>query len=214
MQNALFLGDISFSPACKMFEILAPAEGELRDRGSKFLAYAFPIKSAADVASQLAPLRKRYYDATHHCYAYRLGSDGATTFTNDDGEPAHTAGTPILAAIRSANFTNTLVVVVRYFGGTKLGVRGLIEAYREAAEDALSHASKQEIIPRIAFTLEYPYERTTEINKILHKIDLMTISAEYTDICKQRLAVKTEAFPALEKAFETALFHLKDIQAM
>lgn len=211
MGNALSLAIFLFVPACKMFEILAPSEGELRDRGSKFFAYAFPVKSVEEVAQCLAPLRKRYFDATHHCYAYRLGSDGATCFVNDDGEPAHSAGTPILAAIRSANLTNTLVVVVRYFGGTKLGVRGLIEAYREAAEDALAQAARQEIIPRTAFTIEYAYDRTTDVNRIMHRVDALVLAAEYTDTCRQRVAVRVEAFAAIEKAFVSVDLPLTDI---
>ena len=110
-----------------------PAEALYKEKGSKFLAYAYPVSSEEQIRECLEALRKRYYDATHHCYAWRLGADGQNYRVNDDGEPSSTAGRPILGQLLSYGVTDVLVVVVRYFGGTKLGVSGLIAAYKESA---------------------------------------------------------------------------------
>ena len=104
----------------------APAEAQFKERSSKFFAYAYPVSSPEEAMELVEGLRKRYYDATHHCYAYRLGADGGVYRANDDGEPSGTAGRPILGQMLSAGVTDCLIVVVRYFGGTKLGVPGLI----------------------------------------------------------------------------------------
>ena len=117
-------------------------------------------------------LKKKYHDARHHCYAYRLGKKGETTFATDDGEPSHSAGDPILNAIRAEQLTNVLVCVVRYFGGTKLGVRGLIEAYGEAAALALEKMDRVELIDKVIFTLKFPYDKTSEVNRILHPYEI------------------------------------------
>ena len=117
--------------------ITAASEGLFTDRGSKFIAYAFPIKSEEEIKEYLEEIKKEHWKARHHCYAWRLGIDGNTYRANDDGEPSGTAGKPILGQLDSFEITDTLVVVVRYFGGTKLGVGGLINAYKSAAIDAL-----------------------------------------------------------------------------
>src|SRR5690606_7725476 len=117
--------------------IAQPAEGLYKEKGSKFIALAYPVYTEEEIKDRLAELRKKYYDARHHCYAYMLGADKSRYRANDDGEPNHSAGDPILGQIRSADLSNVLVVVVRYFGGTKLGVSGLITAYKTATADAL-----------------------------------------------------------------------------
>lgn len=109
------------------------AEALYKDKGSKFLSYAYPVRSEAEIKEHLDALHKRYYDATHHCYAWRLGPKGESFRANDDGEPSSTAGRPILGQLLSKEVTYALIVVVRYFGGTKLGVPGLIEAYKTSA---------------------------------------------------------------------------------
>ncbi len=119
----------------------AAAEAASRERSSKFLAYAYPVRSEEEIREHLDALRKRHFDATHHCYAWRLGPRGERWRANDDGEPSGTAGKPILGQLLSAEVTDCLIVVVRYFGGTKLGVPGLIAAYREAAAEALAAAT-------------------------------------------------------------------------
>ncbi|MEO0894786.1 MAG: YigZ family protein [Bacteroidota bacterium] len=187
-----------------IYKLLEEGESLLKDRGSKFYAYAFPVEELSEVEEQLSALKKRYYDARHHCYAYRLGKDGQTTFSTDDGEPSHSAGTPILAAIRSQELTQTLVVVVRYFGGTKLGVRGLIEAYRGSAELALEGLKREEIIPKVTFLLTFPYDRTSAINKLLHPHPVHQVTADYTDICKITYWIKKDDYPLLADSLKQA----------
>lgn len=115
------------------------SEGFYKEKGSKFLSFAFPVHHEEDIKEKLDILRKKYYDARHHCYAYVLGKDKEIFRANDDGEPNHSAGDPILGQIKSNQLTNILIVVVRYFGGVKLGVGGLISAYRTAAAEAISN---------------------------------------------------------------------------
>lgn len=183
------------APSC--YRLLTPGEGQYKDRGSRFLAFAYPVAELAEIEAAVQALRKAYHDARHHCYAYRLGDGGETAFAQDDGEPAHSAGDPILGAIRTAELTWTLVVVVRYFGGTKLGVRGLIEAYRTAAAAALSGTDRAAIIPMVTFTLDFAYEETSTVNRLLHPFSFEVLHAEYTDRCRQTLSMKAADFPAL-----------------
>ena len=131
---------------------------EFKDRGSKFLAYAYPVSSAEDVKAKLQLLKKEHPKAVHHCYAYRIGTDGLLYRANDDGEPSGSAGKPILGQIDSAGIKKVLVVVVRYFGGTLLGVPGLINAYKTATQDALQHAVLIEkwIEQRVEIQFDYP----------------------------------------------------------
>ncbi len=124
-----------FSDEYKTIEGLA--QGQFRDKGSRFLAFAIPVNNEKEVKTQLESLRKQYYDATHHCYAWMLGFDKSAYRVNDDGEPSGTAGRPIYGQILSHDLTNILIVVIRYYGGTKLGVPGLINAYKMAAIEAL-----------------------------------------------------------------------------
>ncbi|MCR4909981.1 MAG: YigZ family protein [Bacteroidales bacterium] len=126
------------------FSISAPSEGLYKDRGSRFIAFARPVEREEEVREFLESVRREYHDARHHCYAFRLGLDGATWRASDDGEPSGSAGRQILGQIDSAGLSDVLVVVVRYFGGIKLGVPGLIKAYKESTADALSKAVKVE----------------------------------------------------------------------
>ncbi|TAF33043.1 MAG: YigZ family protein [Cytophagales bacterium] len=126
------------------FTLKTPSEAQTREKGSKFMAFAMPIDNEEDLKKALEGLKKQYFDATHHCYAYTLGIENVVQRANDDGEPAHSAGTPILNQIKAKNLSNTLVVVVRYYGGTKLGVSGLIQAYKNTAMMALESAMIQE----------------------------------------------------------------------
>lgn len=188
----------------RLFEITDPVQALLKDRGSKFYAHGFAVQDREAAEAQVAALRRQYHDARHHCYAMRLGPKGDFTFVQDDGEPSGSAGLPILAAIRAAQLTNIVVVVVRYFGGTKLGVRGLIDAYRGASEMALQSAPRREIIPETVFSIHYRYEDTPTVNRILHRIELRNISNSYTDRCIQTLAIRESEFPALQAQFVQA----------
>lgn len=136
----------------KYTTIATPGLGDFRDRGSKFLAYAYPIANTQDVKEKLQALKKEHPKAVHHCYAWRLGTDGSQYRAVDDGEPAGSAGKPILGQIDSLGLTNVLVVVVRYFGGTLLGVPGLINAYKTATAQSL------ETVPRTEKWIEKQYE--------------------------------------------------------
>lgn len=167
--------------------IASEAEGLFKEKGSKFHSFAYPVESEEDVKQRLDGLRKKYFDARHHCYAYRLGADGAKFRANDDGEPNHSAGDPILGQLRSKELTNTLIVVVRYFGGVKLGVGGLISAYRIAAEDALNHATiiEREVTNRII--LEFDYPATADVMKMVNDFSMTIVQQMFDQHCRIEL---------------------------
>ncbi len=191
---------------------ITQSEGSFKDRGSKFFAFAFPVREIEEVNDCIQQIKKKYHDARHHCTAYRIGMEGEHIYTNDDGEPGNTAGAPILAAIRSAELTDILIVVVRYFGGIKLGVRGLIEAYRGAAEDAIAQGTFEKIIPKTTFTIDFSYPQTSEVNQILHFFETEKINASYTDTCSITLAIETKNFDKLQQQFELARIPLKVLE--
>lgn len=146
--------------------IAKPSEGLFKDKGSKFLAFADPVRDEAAIKERIEQLRKEFHDARHHCFAWRLGADMEHYRVNDDGEPSGTAGKPILGQILSRELTHVLVVVVRYFGGTKLGVSGLIQAYRQAAADALEQAVIVEVKVRRKLRVEFPYSSMNGVMKV------------------------------------------------
>ena len=166
------------------FTILEQSEGFYKEKGSKFLAFAFAVSSEEEIKEKLAGLRKEYYDARHHCYAYIHGNEGQHVRANDDGEPNHSAGDPILGQIRSKDLTNTLVVVVRYFGGTKLGVSGLINAYKTAASEALDNNKIIECQITESFKLTFPFKETNEIMKLVKKLNLNLKSKSFENECQ------------------------------
>jgi uncharacterized YigZ family protein len=163
------------------YTIQSPGEGAYKEKGSKFLSFAFPVASEDEVKEKLRTLKIEYYDARHHCFAWMLGPDKKQFRAYDDGEPNHSAGDPILGQIRSRNLTNVLVVVVRYFGGTKLGVSGLIAAYKTAAEDALDNSLviEKQVMERV--TLSYDYSVTTEVMRMVKDFDLTILDQEFVD---------------------------------
>ncbi|WOK08133.1 YigZ family protein [Imperialibacter roseus] len=163
--------------------IKATAEGFYKEKGSKFLAYAFPVRTEDDIKNRLDDLRKQYYDARHHCYAYILGNKSEKYRANDDGEPNHSAGDPILGQIRSKNLTNTLVVVVRYFGGTKLGVSGLITAYKTAAKEALDAAEVIETTIKDEVMIDFTYEQTSEVMRLAKEFNLEIQNQTFQETC-------------------------------
>jgi len=166
------------------------AQGSFRDKGSRFLAFAYPASSEQEVKQHLETLRKQYYDATHHCYAYVLGFDKSGYRTNDDGEPSGTAGRPIYGQILSADLTNVLIVVVRYYGGTKLGVSGLIHAYKTAAAEALGNSTVVTRIVKEVYQIDYPYEAMNDVMKIIKDETLEVINSEFGMKCVIRLAIR------------------------
>jgi uncharacterized YigZ family protein len=163
--------------------IATASEGILKEKASKFYAFAFPVENEEEVKSKLDALRKKYFDARHHCYAYRVGAVGEKVRANDDGEPNHSAGDPILGQIRSKELTNILIVVVRYFGGVKLGVGGLIAAYRSAAEIAISNSKivEKDILGRIGLTFDYA--ATAEVMKMVNEFSMTILNQSFVDRC-------------------------------
>ncbi|MFN3840353.1 MAG: YigZ family protein [Cyclobacteriaceae bacterium] len=171
------------------FTIKGPAQGSYREKGSKFLAYAYPVTDENQIKEKLEQLKKEYFDARHHCYAWVLGVRKERFRVYDDGEPGHTAGDPILGQIRSRNLTNVLVVVVRYFGGVKLGVGGLISAYRTAASLALQQASivEQEVMK--SFRLSYTYDQTPEIMRLIKQVGASVVKQEFESECRVEISM-------------------------
>jgi len=174
--------------------IQKPSEGTFRDRGSRFLSFAFPVSSEERIKQHLEQLRKQYHGARHHCYAWRLGPELDRFRSNDDGEPAGSAGNPILGQIRSKQLTDTLVVVVRYFGGTLLGVGGLITAYRSAAADALNNAPIKEKKVLRNWKLEFGYPGMNQVMKIVKEHDLAMVDQQFDLECSLTVSlwIKTE----------------------
>lgn len=166
------------------------SEGMLKDRGSKFLYFGFRVSSEEEIRSQLAVLRKTYFDASHHCYAWVIGRDGDTFRANDDGEPNHSAGDPILGQIRSNQLTNVLIVVVRYFGGTKLGVSGLIQAYKTSAALAIEENQIVEEWVKIIIELRFSYPEMNEVMKVVKAHNLEIISQIMELDCKMILSFR------------------------
>ncbi len=150
--------------------IASPSEGHYKEKGSRFLAYAFPVDSEQAIRQITADLKKQYHDARHHCFAWRLGAGMDRYRVNDDGEPSGTAGKPIFGQIQSRDLTCVLVVVVRYFGGTKLGVGGLINAYRSAASDALEQADIVEKKVESRLYLEFGYNEMNQVMKVVKEL--------------------------------------------
>jgi uncharacterized YigZ family protein len=180
--------------------ITAPAEGVFRDRGSRFIGYVFPVSSQEEISAKLSELRKEHHGARHHCYAWRLGADGASYRANDDGEPSGTAGKPIYNQILSAGITNVLIVVVRYFGGTLLGVSGLIHAYKQAAVVAIGNATVIEKQIMEVYSLQFEYAAMNDVMKILKEHDLPQRNQSFELDCSLEFSVrKSEADTVTEK---------------
>lgn len=169
--------------------IAVPATGLFKDKGSKFLAYAFPVETETEIKQYIQQLKKEYFDARHHCYAYRLGLSGVIWRANDDGEPSSTGGKPILGQLLSMELTNILVVVVRYFGGVQLGVPGLINAYRCATADALIHAQIIEKVAKEIITVNFAYADMNKIMKLVKDEQLEIIEQRFDNDCEITLAV-------------------------
>ena len=166
------------------------AEAIFKEKSSKFLCYAFHVESEEEIAAHLERLRKQYYDATHHCYAWRLGPFGERFRANDDGEPSSTAGKPILGQMLSREVTNCLIVVVRYFGGTKLGVPGLIAAYKESAAAALDASEVVERTVDTRIRVEFSYVVMNDVMRIIKEEQPVVESQTFDNLCSIMLAVR------------------------
>lgn len=173
----------------------APSEGLFKDNGSRFIALAYPVETEAEVKEIVAGLKKEYHDARHHCYAYRIGLDGGVWRANDDGEPSGSAGRPILGQIDSAGLSDILVVVVRYFGGIKLGIPGLIRAYRTSTADALQQASVVEKVAGTWFRIGFGYGQMQAVMKVVKDLELPQRSQDFGNECTMELRVRLSLVP-------------------
>ncbi len=188
--------------------ITAATEGIYKEKGSRFLAFAFPVNTVEEIQRLLQRLKKEHHKARHHCYAYILNPQGNEYRVFDDGEPKHSAGDPIMGQLRARDLTNVLLVVVRYFGGTKLGIGGLISAYRNAAISALNRAKIVKKEQTDTWVLTYPYSKMDIILNLVKQQDLDIIEHAIDDPCKIKLDIplskqplimgKLEAIPGIE----------------
>ncbi|MBC8985252.1 YigZ family protein [Pedobacter sp. N36a] len=170
--------------------ISAPSEGLFKDRGSKFIAFAYPIRSEEEIKPILAQLRSEHGKARHFCWALRLSPDRAAFRIQDDGEPSGTAGRPILNAMLSADITNVLIVVVRYFGGTLLGVPGLINAYKSAAIEAIQAAEIVEKTVNDVYELTFDYLRMNDVMRLFKEEQLQILAQEFDNSCSIKFEVR------------------------
>ena len=170
--------------------LAAPAEGLYKEKGSKFLAFAYPVRNTDEVKAHLDDLRKQYFDARHHCYAYILGANKDAWRANDDGEPSGTGGRPIHGQLLSADLTDTLIVVVRYFGGILLGASGLANAYKTAARDAIDHATIVERTIDVRYRLHFEYALMNDVMRIIKDFDLKPENQQFDLDCTLELAVR------------------------
>ncbi len=195
--------------------ILTPVEGVFRDKGSKFIAYAYPFKGEESLKEIIAQLKSLHPKARHHCWAYRLTVDRSVYRINDDGEPSGTAGRPILNALLSADLTNVLVVVVRYFGGTLLGVPGLINAYKSATKEALDQAEIVNCTVNDIYELKFEYLQMNEVMRILKDADLKISSQEFDSTCTLQFEIRklqvNEVVGRLEKIEGLNLRYIRTI---
>ena len=170
--------------------IASSSEGSYKEKGSKFLSFAFPVKNVDEINQILAQYRKQYYDARHICYAYMLGNAKNEWRANDDGEPSGTAGRPILGQINSFELTNVLVIVVRYFGGILLGTGGLITAYKEASRDALEQAGIVEQTIDEIISIEFDYLLMNEVMRVIKEINPLVLDQSFDNMCSMKLSIR------------------------
>lgn len=170
--------------------IAKPAEGSYSEKRSKFLAYAFPVQNEQEVKVRLAEIQKKHWDARHHCYAYILGPHKDAYRLNDNGEPSGTAGRPIYGQLLSKDLTNTLVIVVRYFGGIKLGVSGLQNAYKVAAKEALDSAVIEERTIQEQYRVVFEYAKMNDIMQILKDPEIQVLDRQSDMRCTYTISVR------------------------
>ena len=170
--------------------IASRSEGLFKDNGSRFIALAYPVETEEQVREIVAGLRKEYHDARHHCYAYRLGYQGDRFRASDDGEPSGSAGRPILGQIDSLGLSDVLVVVVRYFGGIKLGIPGLIRAYKTSTADALSQAEVVEKVAGRTYRVSFDYAAMNDVMKALKDLGLAATGQDFGLQCSLDVRVR------------------------
>lgn len=182
--------------------ISKPAEGLYKEKGSKFISFAYPVTSEDEIKEHIQILKKEHHSARHHCYAWRLGYKKLLFRANDDGEPSSTAGKPILGQIQSFDLTDILIVVVRYFGGTLLGVSGLINAYRNAALDAVNQAEIIEKLVEQQILIEFGYEAMNEVMKIFKDEKISLIDPQFDLKCQIKTQIRLSDLIRIEEGLK------------
>lgn len=187
------------------------SEGLFKDNGSRFIALAYPVETEAQVKEIVAGLRKEYHDARHHCYAYRLGYKADVFRASDDGEPSGSAGRPILGQIDSLGLSDVLVVVVRYFGGIKLGIPGLIRAYKTSTADALSNARIIEKIAGKNFGLTFDYLSMNAVMKVVKDMGLPVLAQDFGEQCTLQTRVRLSAEQTFRQRMEGIVTAINEV---
>lgn len=172
-----------------------------KEKGSKFIGYAYPVKTEEEVKEKLNFLKEKYPDATHHCYAYRLGFEGENYRANDDGEPNGTAGLPIYNQLLSNDLTFCLVISIRYFGGTKLGVSGLIKAYKESAELTLQNATSKTIVKKRHYQIDFSYTDNGVVMRNAEKFNAKIVFRDYQEECSIKVSLPLKKAKDFENSF-------------
>ncbi len=189
------------------FTIEQPATAEFRDRGSKFIGYAFPVNDINEFKEKLAAVKKDHPKATHHCFAYRIGLDGSTFRVSDDGEPSGSAGRPILGQIDSKQATNVLIIVVRYFGGTLLGVPGLINAYKTTAALVLQVTPLVQKPVVVPYRLQFDYTQMNDVMMICKQFDCQVMKQEMNLFCTMQIGIP-------KNRLKDVLYKLKELRSV
>lgn len=179
--------------------ITNPSEGIYREKMSRFLAFAHPVSNAEEAKAIVKDYAKKYFDARHVCWAYMLGAARQEFQSNDNGEPSGTAGKPILGQINSFGLTNIVIIVVRYFGGIKLGTSGLIVAYREAAKEAISAAEIVERHEETEINFTFPYLAMNEVMRAVKSPDIRILSQQFDNSCQMAVSIRSDMADALKK---------------
>lgn len=178
------------------------SSAQLKEKGSKFNCFTFPVVDLNEIETHLLALRKQFPDATHHCYAWQIGLSKQQHKTHDDGEPTYSAGAPILGQIRAHQLTNILVVVVRYYGGVNLGVGGLISAYKTVAGLALEHVMPKPIKQTVKVLITFDYTNTNLVNRILNEFKINPIHQMFTDKCEWQVAITEDELSILRSRLQ------------
>ncbi len=186
--------------------ITGTAEGYYTEKRSKFYAFAHHVTSADEVRELQVQYKKKYYDARHVCYAYRLGPEGETFRANDDGEPSSTAGKPILGTMLSAELTDIVIFVIRYYGGVNLGTGGLIVAYREASLDALVNATVEERQVEELYTYTFSYPQMNAVMKVVKDMQPRIVAQDFQTTCSITLSIRKSLMPQLKQRLESLAF--------
>ncbi|WP_245999630.1 IMPACT family protein [Paraflavitalea soli] len=189
------------------YTVEKPATAEFKDRGSKFIAFAFPINTIEEFKQRLEEVKKEHPKATHHCFAYRIGTDKNVYRVSDDGEPSGTAGKPILGQIDSKELTNVLIVVVRYFGGTLLGVPGLINAYKSAASMVLQVMPATQRFIEVPYTVNFDYSQMNEVMIVVKQLNCTVLGQDLGLFCHLRIGIS-------KARLQEALYRLGDLRGV